>query len=281
MKQEDVVALAALLNSTAEDVKTAVDNGGVSELINGFLPTVKIMPERDFSTYSENLKRQAINELDKTKLPRDLYEYVKGSVLEKTERELAKKHGVADGFTGMDELVEQIIKTKTKTAPDDETAKLKQRITEIENEWAGKLAIANKSFEDKFIDTELGRVIGELPIDAEGDKLTNQQKIVRAMLKESFTFSMDEGIPVAMKDGKAIQDSKLDPVPIKDVVYQFAKDYVNLRPEQGGRGSSSSTSGSRKMNFPEYCEKNHILPNSMEFFKAKSDLEAKGYKLEY
>ena len=281
MKQEDVVALAALLNYTAEDVKTAVDNGGISELINGFLPTVKIMPEKDFATYSENLKRQAISELDKTKLPRDVYEYVKGSVLEKTERELAKKHGITENFNGVDDLVEQIIKTKTKAVPDDESKLLKQRIVDLEKEWSEKLATASKGFEEKFIDTELGRVISELPIEAEGEKLTNQQRIVRAMLKESFTFSLDEGVPVVMKDGKPILDSKLDPVPIKDVVYQFAKDYVNLRPEQGGRGSSSSTSGSRKMNFPEYCEKNNILPNSMEYFKAKSDLESKGYKLEF
>lgn len=278
MKQEDVAALAGLLNSSAEEVSQAIENGTVSEIINGFLPTVKIFPQRDFETLSENLKRQAIAELDKTKLPREVFEYVKGSVLEKAEKTLAKQYGITD-YQGLDNLVENIITTKTKTSPDEETKALKQRIVEVENEYKTKLEQERKGFESRFIDTELKRVVSELPIDAEGTKLENQQEIVMAMVKAKFDFSMDNNRIQAVKEGKPITDRKLDPVPLKEVVYNFAKEYVNLRPEQGGRGDSSSTNGSRTINLAEYCEKNNIPPNSVQLIMAKKELEAKGYKL--
>lgn len=277
MKQEDVTALAALLNTTAENVSQAIEEGKVSELITGFATTNQVMPKDDFAILRDNLKKQALSEIDKTKLPKDVYDYVKGSVLEKTEKELARQYGVAE-YTNLNGLVEEIIKTKTKTTPDEETSKLKQRIVEIENEKKTEVESVRKTFENKFIDTELNRVIAELPIDAEGEKLVNQQRIVRAMIKETFNFQLEGDGIMAIKDGKPVQDTKLDPVPIREVISQFAKDYVNLRPEQGGRGDSSSLEGTRVVDFAEYCEKNNIRPNSVEMVKAKRELEAKGYK---
>ena len=278
MKQEDVTALAALLNLTAEDVKAA-EEGGLSELINQFLPTVKIMPVKDFDTFTENLKRQAITELDKTKLPREVFEYVKGSVLEQKEKSLAKQYGVTD-YQNFDNLVEEIIKTKMKTPPDVDTQKLKDRIVELEDQHKTELASVAKTFDNRFIDMELNRAIDELPIEAEGDKLKNQQEVVRAMVKARHAFAVDNDKILTLRDGKPVTDTKLDPVPLREVVYMVAKDYVNLRPEQGGRGDKSSTNGSRKINFAEYCEKNGIRPNSVELVKAKRELEAKGIILE-
>ena len=278
MKQEDVTALAGLLNVTAEDVEAAKE-GGLSELINSFLPTVKIMPVKDFDTFTENLKRQAITELDKTKLPRDVFEYVKGSVLEQKEKALAKQYNVTD-YQNFDNLVEEIIKTKMKTPPDGEAQKLKDRIIELEDQHKAELANVSKTFDNRFIDMELNRAIDELPIEAEGDKLKNQQEVVRAMVKAKHAFAVDNDKILTIRDGKPVTDTKLDPVPLSEVVYGVAKDYVNLRPEQGGRGDKSSTNGSRKINFEEYCVKNNIRPNSVELVKAKRDLEAKGYTLE-
>jgi len=278
MKQEDVTALAALLNRTAEEVKAA-EEGGLSKLIDEFLPTVKVMPVQDFETLTENLKRQAITELDKTKLPRDIFEYVKGSVLEQKEKTLAKQYNVTD-YQNFDSLIEEIIKTKMKTPPDVDTQKLKDRIIELEDQHKAELANVSKTFDNRFIDMELNRVIDELPIEAEGDKLKNQQEVVRAMVKARHAFAVDNDKILTLRDGKPVTDTKLDPVPLREVVYMVAKDYVNLRPEQGGRGDKSSTNGSRKINFAEYCEKNGIRPNSVELVKAKRELEAKGIILE-
>ncbi len=279
MKQEDVTALAALLNRTAEEVKAA-EEGGLSKLIDEFLPTVKVMPVQDFETLTENLKRQAITELDKTKLPRDIFEYVKGSVLEQKEKALAKQYGVTD-YQNFDNLVEEIIKTKMKTPPDVDTQKLKDRILELEDQHKTELANVSKTFDNRFIDMELNRAIGELPIEAEGDKLKNQQEVVRAMVKAKHSFTVDNDKILTIRDGKPVTDTKLDPVPLNEVVYMVAKDYVNLRPEQGGRGDKSSSGGAGIINFTKYCEDNHLRPNSLEMLKAKKDFEAKGYKLEY
>lgn len=280
MKQEDVTALAGLLNSTADDVKAADENGGLSKLIDSFLPTVKMMPVKDFETFTENLKRQAITDLDKTKLPREVFEYVKGSVLEQKEKTLAKQYNVTD-YQNFDNLVEEIIKTKMKTPPDADTQKLKDRIVELEEQHKSELANVSKTFDNRFIDMELNRAINELPIEAEGDKLKNQQEVVRAMVKAKHAFAVENDKILTIRDGKTVTDTKLDPVPLSEVVYGVAKDYVNLRPEQGGRGDKSSSGGLGVINFTKYCEDNHLKPNSLELLKAKKDFEAKGYKLEY
>lgn len=279
MKQEDVTALAALFGSTAENVSTAIENGTVSELISGFTTNTKLIPVKDYPTLEANLKRQALMELDKTNLPADVFKYVKGSVLEKTEKELAKKHGVTE-YQNLDDLVEAIIATKAKPASDDDSKRLKDRIVELETSHKTELEKVSKTFETRFINTELFRAVGELPIDAEGDKLKNQQEIVLAMAKQKIDFRMDNDQVVAYRDGKLVSDSKLDPIPVKDVIADLAKDYVNLRHEQGGRGDQSSTNGSKKIDFEKYCVENGIRPNSIELVKAKREFEAKGYKIE-
>jgi len=279
MKQEDVTALAALFGSTAENVSTAIENGTVSELISGFTTNTKLIPVKDYPTLEANLKRQALMELDKTNLPADVFKYVKGSVLEKTEKELAKKHGVTE-YQNLDDLVEAIIATKAKPASDDDSKRLKDRIVELETSHKTELEKVSKTFETRFINTELFRAVGELPIDAEGDKLKNQQEIVIAMAKQKIDFRMENDQVVAYRDSKLVSDSKLDPIPVKDVIADLAKDYVNLRHEQGGRGDQSSTNGSKKIDFEKYCVENGIRPNSIELVKAKREFEAKGYKIE-
>jgi len=279
MKEQDVTAFAALLGSTVENVNTAIENGTVSELITGFTTNTKLIPVKDYPTLEANLKRQALMELDKTNLPADVFKYVKGSVLEKTEKELAKKHGITD-YQHLDDLVEAIIATKAKPAPDDDSKKLKDRIVELETNHKTELEKVSKTYETRFINTELLRAVGELPIDAEGDKLKNQQEIVIAMAKQKIDFRMENDQTVGYRDGKLISDSKLDPIPVNDVIADFAKDYVNLRHEQGGRGDQSSTNGSKTIDFAKYCADNGINPNTPAQVKAIKELESKGYKLE-
>lgn len=279
MKEQDVTVFAALLGLSAEDVKTADENGGLSEMIEGFSQNHKIIPLKDYPTLEANLKRQAFMELDKTNLPKDVFKYVKGAVLEQTEKGLAEKYGVTD-YQDLGSLVEEIIKTKMKTPPDGEAQKLKDRIVELEANHKTELESVSKTFDNRFIDMELNRAINELPIEAEGDKLKNQQEVVRAMVKAKHAFAVENDKILTIRDGKTVTDTKLDPVPLSEVVYGVAKDYVNLRPEQGGRGDKSSTNGSRKINFAEYCEKNGIPRNSIQQSNAKRELESKGIILE-
>lgn len=280
MKDQDVTALAGLFNSTAENVSQAIENGTVSELITGFSTANKVIPVKDYPTLEANLKRQAFMELDKTNLPKEVFTYVKGSVLEKTEKELASKYGISGNYQNLDSLVEAIITTKVKTPSDDETKALKARIVEIETASKAELEKVSKTFENRFIDAELHRVIGELPIDADGAKKENQQEIVMAMVKQKFAIQLEGDKTVAYRDGKLVTDSKLDPIPLKDIISDFAKDYVNLRHEQGGRGDQSSTNGSKVINFVEYCENNGIKPNTTAQALAVRKLESEGYTLE-
>ena len=100
----------------------------------------------------------------------------------------------------------------------------------METNHKTELEKVSKTFETRFINTELLRAVGELPIDAEGDKLKNQQEIVIAMAKQKIEFRMENDQTVGYREGKLISDSKLDPIPVKDVIAA-----IGARPLYGNR----------------------------------------------
>lgn len=88
MNENDVAAIAQLFGKPKEEISTAITNGGVSTLVADFTASKKIMTQEDFDKYQENYRQVVINDLvsNKHDLPQAIYEYVKGSVLEKKRK---------------------------------------------------------------------------------------------------------------------------------------------------------------------------------------------------
>lgn len=285
MKENDVVALAGLLGKSAEDVGAAIENGGVSEFIESYTGGHTIMASDDFDTFKTNLANQTISDLAKAeRIPKPIYDRVKGTVLELTEKQVAEKHGVSD-YSGFDDLLNKVI-TKAENPTEDVKA-LKDQIELIQAQAAQKEQELLAQNDTRYADLRLSEAVKSLPIDAgdDKDKLEKQRQIVRTMFDSEHKVRVDGNSLVVQvnKDGewKDVVDAKLDPIPYEQVLSDYAKGIVNLKsPAGGGRGDKSST-GSKggEVNFAEYCEKNNIPPNSFKMIEAKKKLTADGYTL--
>ena len=100
----------------------------------------------------------------------------------------------------------------------------------------------------------------------EGDVITKQQGLVKAVFNDGFTLERQDGKTVVMKDGEVVKDKKFDPKPLNDILLSVAKDYgFQIKsPDTGGHGGGSSKkkANMKGVTWNEYLEKNDVLPNT-------------------
>lgn len=278
MKEENVASLASLFKTKPETLSPLIENGGLDEFIETFAKSHTIMTADDFEKFKANHKQGVIDGMQNGEIPKPIYDRVKGTVLEMKEKELSKKFGI-ESFDGFDDLVGKIVESKAKN-PEDVT-KLKAQIDQLSADYTQKLQDTERQYNDRFISIRLNEVIGGIPIDADGVKLENQRDIIKTMVKANFGFKVNGDQVVITKGGEPIVDSKLDPVPMMDVIMTYAKDYVNLKsPGSGGRGDGSSAGSSLKsVSMSKYMKENGIKPNSFEHARAVKDFKEKGIEI--
>ena len=278
MKEKDVETLAALLKKTPEEVNTAIENGGISEFIETYESSHEVYTKEDFNTFKSNFEAQVEQKWLDTKVPKRVYDKIKGISYEVIEKEIAEKHGV-DAWKGMDDLVAKISNNSAKN-PED-TTKLKDQIDRIVAEHKQEMEAKSRENDTRFIDLQLNQLVSAIPIDAEGRVLETQRKMLKTMIKSEFDFSVEAD---ALKITNAPVDfvqKNLDPMPPIEVMTNFAKDYVNLSSGGGGRGDISSTAKTTRVNLPDYCKKNGIMVNSPEHAEALKKFKEAGVIIDY
>lgn len=282
MKEEDVVALASLLGKEPEVVTKAIEEDGIGGFINDFKQGNRILSAEDFDKREANLRKSVIDEISiSDNVPKPIYDRVKGTVLEMVEKDLAKKHDVGD-YENFDDLIGKLV-TKTKN-PTETESELKERITQLTQEHEQKIGDLMKQNDDRFVRMRLNESVKNLPIDADGDKLNVQREIVNTMFSSNHRFEVrDDKVIVLQKNGeewKPVTDEKLDPIPVGDVLSEYAKGIVNLKsPGSGGRGDSSSTSNSKTVSVSKYLKENGIAENSLKWAEAYKKFKAEGYEI--
>ena len=280
MKENDVAKLASLLQKQPDEISTALENGGVSEFIDNFVSGNSIMPVGDFETFKANYEKQVVEKLSTSdKLPKVLYDRIKGTVLEMKEKELAQKFDISD-FNGIEDLVEKVVQTKAKN-PEDVT-KLRAKIDELSETHRVEVDNLRRANDQRYVDFRINEVVGQVDIDAEGKMLENQRRILSTMLKNEYGFIVKDDSVVATKAGEPIVNNKLEPIPLNDVVRDFAKEIVKLKsPDGGGRGEGSSAHGAtvKSVVLKDYMQKNNIRPNSSELASAIKDFRARGIEI--
>lgn len=211
----------------------------------------------EFTRFKENHRGEVTAEMvtlaKSQKLPKELYDVVKGSVLEQTERDAAKKHGITK-WESHDDLIEQIrSKAGNSTeaekrlnalqAEHDQLKAVNQRLAQEKEEAAG---LASKEVHKLKIATAKESAISGVTFDVAEDKVVNQQGILRSLVESKYDFAVVNDKIVALEKGtdKPVKNPvTLDAVPISELYIQVAKDYaLPLKsPEQGGRGTGSSS----------------------------------------
>lgn len=278
MKEKDVASLATLFNQKPEEISSAIENGTVNDLVSSFTSGNRVMPVDDFEKFQKNHREQVITELaEGQQIPKPIYDRVKGTVLEMVERDLSKKYEV-DEFKDFDGLIETIVESKTKN-PEDVT-KYKRQIDELTTQYEDKLKEERETGKRRFINRVLEEEVGRIPIEAEGERLENQRRMLMNQIKTEFGFDLDDTKVKVTEAPVAFQEANLDPKPLSDVLKSYAEKYVDVSPDGGGRGSASSTSQPKKVNLKEYCEANNIHPNTMEHAKAIKEFKDKGIEIE-
>lgn len=283
--EKEVAKLATLLNQKPEQVEKALNEGKLGEVIDSFVKDHTIMTNDEFEGLKTNLKTELIPEVKNqvideisggSSIPKPIYDKVKGNVLEMTEKALSKKYDVNE-FNGIDDLVSKIVESHAK---DPEVEKYVKRINELTAEHEQEVEALKNESKKRFISSELNRIYDSIPIDAEDVKLENQRKILRSLISSEFEFDVDNDRVVIKKAPIEHLKKNLDPLPIDEVILNYAKDFVNIKSSDGGgRGSGSSAGGSKIVNIKEYCEKNGIAINSPEHAKVFKEFTEKGYEI--
>jgi len=280
MKENDVAALASLLNKKPEDVSAALEGDGISGFIDEFKSGHEIFTSDELTGLKTNLQASFEAELSTRKdLPKPVYDRVKGAVLEMTEKELAGKFGI-DSYNGVSDLVNKIVESKAKN-PEDVT-KLKAQIDQLVEDHSRELEEVKSTNNKRFKSLRLKEFVDSVDIDAEGDLLNNQREILRTMIESKFQFDVnDNGLVITESPVNHLQKN-LDPRPIPEVFNEFAKLYVNVKsPNSGGRGdgSSAGSSSMKSVSLSEHMEKTGIQKNSIELYSFIEKCKADGIEI--
>jgi hypothetical protein len=282
MKENDVVAVASLLGKEQKEVVDALENGGIDGWINDFKTGNKIMTTADFDQREKNLKEVLVGEIAAgEKVPQLIYNRVKGDVLEMTEKNLAKQYNV-ESFDNFDDLIGKLV-TKTKN-PTDTESELKNQITKLTEAHEESLKTERSKNDKRFVNLRLREAVNGLDIDAEGDKLNTQRDIVQTMFEANHKFEVnDDKVVVLKRNGEewdVVKDSKLDPIPVASVLEEYATSVINLKSSgSGGRGDSSSTSGTKSISASKYLKDKGIHENSLQWATDLKKFKEEGYEI--
>lgn len=291
MKDNDVAFFGTLLNTDAESVKSAIEDGTLSEKITA----LGLMKKSDVETLKENLTREAkssyLLELEesakKGELPQELYKPIHGAAMEKLEKRLSKEYNISE-YEGIDDLVTKAIKNSAK--PDD--TKLQEHLEKMEKlQEANKTLVSEKEEikeqltkekNDWIFGREKSDAINQVPFDfSDVDEkelesvIAQRKEILSNVFDAQFTLGFkDEKLTVFRKNGEALlNDATFEPIPISDVLTKTATTLGQKlkSPESGGQGGKSSGGTSSRFKdhdeFNAYCQSKGIQPSSPEGMK--------------
>jgi len=246
----NVEKLAALLGKEPGVVEKAISEDTLDSIIEEFQTSHQVFTAEELARKLDNHFRSEIEKLgEKSELPPNVYNIAKANAFAKLEKEWAKEYGI-DKWEGIKDLRDQIIAKNGSGKSDDEIAKLQSRIDELKQQVLDEskradeaVKEAEQKYSKELASRDFNSVLAEIPIDAEDETLENQRKILSTMFTSEYQLDVRDGQTVVLKDGNLLTNKVGDPVPLQDVVKEFAPKWVKLKGDpDGGRGGSSTKS---------------------------------------
>ncbi len=293
MEKIDVEFFGTLLNTKTEDVEQAITDGTLGEKVKA----LKLMNEADVTTmkanFAKEVKEKHISELVKSakggNIDKDLYDVIKGGVIQKTERTLSKEHGITE-FDGINDLVLKAISKNKGHTDDTKIQELDQKVldlqgrnTQLVDDKDKAVDDANKKADDRVLSRDKRDLVNAVPFDLSDvdqndlEKITGQRRqIVESVFDARYVLSFEgENVVVKDKEGKIQKDpNTYEPIAPLDVIKLIPVELgIKIKsPDTGGQGGSSSGSNGsapfkNQAEFNQYCEDNKIHPTSKEGIK--------------
>lgn len=288
MEDKNVELLATLFNKKPDEIKEVLKKDeGLAGLITDYKEGHKIFTSEELTQKIDNVKRETIDTLgrDGKQLPSHIYDFAKGNAFAKKEKDIAGAHSIEE-WDGIDDLISKVAEKKltdsgkatdeTLTEKDKQIKELKEQVLNADEEKVIAIAEEKGKYDKELIEKEIDSAVFAVPINSEDEeKLTNQRRVLKTMFKDVHSFERKNGITVILKDGEPIVNKVGDPVPIKEVINEFASQWVDLEAPTGGRGGSfTDTSGKKGLanlkninELVEYANSKDIKEGSAAFLE--------------
>jgi len=239
------VVFAELLGLSAAVVDKAIEEKNLPQLITEY----KVFNTEQYNKLLDNVGKQAIDILKDTKkeLPPEIYNRVRGTVLETEENRLKKKFGYSGEHSGFQDLVEKIVSLQVETVKNDseltkENQRLKDLVKKNDTEWEVKLNEAKQETANYIVSESLTKAISAIPIDASDDTLEELRTVIINNFKTNNTVKYEGGkIIVLDKNGKPFTDKVGDPLELSEVLKETRPKFVKLKEATGGRATNTQS----------------------------------------
>ena len=275
MKNKNLlVALSKLLKIEETVIVDALDKeDGDDSIVKDYQKNFHAYSAEELKRLIDNSNKQFLEkaDFDINEVPKPLYSKIKGAVLEKAEKDLAKEHGI-EKYDNLSDLISKLTEKSGKGDKADEA--LKNQIEILKNAVKEKEeaieAIKNETTA-KELNQEFNAAVSSLPLDYDEEAVEKQRKLLTAAFSSEFKVTKKEDkIIVLDKEGKPVLDKLADPAKVSDVVKTFAEGYgFKFKSEDtGGRGTGSSTGGNtinyKGKTFTEVLIEKGVKPNTNE-----------------
>lgn len=232
------------------------------------VPTLKT--EDEFS--------KLISEDDKKTFGNNRFNEGKGAFSEIYAKELKKKHNIDIDGKDLDKVIEAIMDNKVKELggkPEEwanEKKTLQQKILDADKNLLDKTAEFQLKLSNIDNVNEVSSLIPDKTIIPKEDLVT--------LFNNRYRIAKEDGRTIIYKGSEKLQDSRLEPLALKDVVSSFIDEGKYLTVEGMGGGAGGKGGGSAKfktlIEFEDYCEKqepkiNPLSEEGQKLLKEKKD----------
>lgn len=252
---------ADVLDKPEEEIQSVIES----------LSDVHVFTTDELNTLKRNQMDVAIEVLSDpiNKLPQPIYKRVQGTVLETTEGRLKKKFGYSGEYTGIDDLVEKIVKTSaTDTEISAKYENLRSEFKKLEAEKDNAVTEAKKEVDSYIISDNLYKAVSKLPLKVPDDAIDEVREVVINNFLMKNDLKRENGkIIVSKKNGEKYVDRTLEPLELTEVLKQNLPKFVELKDVSGGRGDTIKPADGKVNNYDDFhrlCEEKKIKPNSRE-----------------
>lgn len=244
------VAFSKLLNvEESVIIEASEKEDGDGGLVSKFLETNNVFTLDDVIKLKKNSLAEGVikgvEELAKgDQFPSEIHNKIKGNVLDKKEKEVAKNHGITK-WDNFDDLISKISAQgkgsdgekdtqieKLKTSLQDQEAEHKTALEKIESKYTGD-----------FTKRDFDNAVLNLKLEGDEEMVKNQTKLYVDAFHGNFKLSYKDGVTrVLDSEGKVLTDKVGEASTVSDVFKDFALQHgAKIKVlDEGGRGDGSS-----------------------------------------